>query len=112
MAKMPYNPDQKAAVDAILSALPEVKEGKAFGYPAYKVRGKVFAFVGSRGVAIKLPAPKVQSLIKDGAPYYPFEPGRGIIWKEWVSIQREDAQTYHEDEDLLVKSMEFVMDNT
>jgi hypothetical protein len=29
--------------------------GKAFDYPAYKVNGKGFAFLGSAGAAVKLP---------------------------------------------------------
>jgi len=37
--------------------------GKAFGYPDYKVNGKIFAFVGERGIALKFPAEQVKALL-------------------------------------------------
>ena len=58
-----YRPDVKDVVDGMVLGMPGVKASKAFGHPAYKVNGKIFAFVGINGIALKLPAQRVQELI-------------------------------------------------
>ncbi len=109
MSEMTYDPDQKAVMDALLLAVPGVKGGKAFGYPAYRIHNKIFAFVGGRGVAIKLPEAQVKALVAQGDPMHPFSPAEGIIWREWLSIQRAVPADYAQDLPLFEESLQFVI---
>jgi hypothetical protein len=65
MVKPIFNKDHKDTLDSILLKLPEVKEGKMFGFPAYHIHGKLFACILEEGVCIKLPDALVQKLFKD-----------------------------------------------
>ncbi|GAB4515531.1 MAG: hypothetical protein OHK0046_19240 [Anaerolineae bacterium] len=104
-----YSTAHKAVIDALVSNMPNVVVGKAFGYPAYKINGKVFAFVGSAGVALKLPEARVQELIQNHEHMHSFEPSPGTVWREWVSIDREKPTDHQQDMDLLEESMQFVL---
>ena len=108
MSEQRYDATRKAKIDEMLLVMPGVKGGKAFGYPAYKINGKVFAFVGNTGIAIKLPATRVAELL-DGHTFKPFEVGDGIVWREWLSIQRDDFEGYEQDADLFEESVEFLL---
>jgi hypothetical protein len=108
MSERNYDEARKAKMDEMLLVMPGVKASKAFGYPAYKINGKVFAFVGSKGIAIKLPAARVNALI-DGKTLKPFEVGDGHVWREWVSIQREASEDYEQDAGLFEESVEFLL---
>lgn len=107
MSERTYDEQRKARLDELLLVMPGVKASKAFGYPAYKVNGKIFAFVGSRGFAIKLPTQRVESLL-DGKIFKPFEVGDGAVWKQWLSIQHEHLDDYENDMALFEESVEFV----
>jgi hypothetical protein len=63
MSDHKHNAAHKDMMDGLLLGMPGVKGSKAFGYPAYKVNGKVFAFVGSQGVSIKLPLGSLYQVI-------------------------------------------------
>lgn len=108
MSENNFNPQHKTMMDALVTGMPGVKGSKAFGYPAYKVNGKVFAFVGGNGVAIKLPATRVQELIVGGDVMKPFEVADGVVWREWVSIDRPQSDDYVQDIDLFEESVSFV----
>lgn len=103
-----YDEAVKTVIDSLVLGMPGVKGGKAFGYPAYKVNGKIFAFVGERGIALKFPAERVKELLADQPSMKPFEPGAGVIWREWVSISHDTPTAYEEDVELLEESMLFV----
>lgn len=103
-----YDLEQKAAVDELLLDMPGVKGGKAFGYPAYKVNGKVFAFVGSNGMAIKLTEKRVSELIGTHPHFQPFHVADGIVWKAWLSIQPEEPAEYAQHEALYQESLTLV----
>jgi hypothetical protein len=103
-----HNPAHKSIMDGLLLGMPGVKGSKAFGYPAYKVNGKVFAFVGGNGVAIKLPATRVQELVAGQGAMKPFEVADGVVWREWVSIDRPQSDDYAQDIDLFEESVSFV----
>ena len=107
MSQHNYDEALKAKTDELLLVMPGVKGSKAFGYPAYKVNGKIFAFVGSRGFAIKLPTDRVQSLL-DGKVFKPFEVGEGTVWKQWLSIQHEHSEDYEGDIELFEESLGYV----
>lgn len=102
-----FNPQQKEVMDNLVLDMPGVKGGKAFGCPAYKINGKVFAFVRSPGIALKLPTERVNELL-DSSTMQPFEVADGIIWKAWVMIQRADPDDYRDDLPLIEESAAFV----
>ena len=108
MSERNYDETRKAKMDEMLLLMPGVKASKAFGYPAYKINGKVFAFVGSKGVAIKLPEERVKTLL-DGKTLRHFEVGDGVVWRQWLSIQREASEDYDQDAGLFEESVEFLL---
>jgi hypothetical protein len=108
MSELQYRDDVRAALDDLLLDVPGVKCGKAFSYPAYKVNGKVFAFVGGAGIALKLPIERVRALVGAEAVYRPFEVADGIIWKSWLSIDRADADEYRADLPQIEEAIAFV----
>ena len=103
-----HNPAIKSLLDDLLLGIPGVTVGKAFGFPAYKVSGKVFAFVGGEGMGLKLPVERVGELVARGALYSPFEPVAGTVWKAWVSIDHPDANAYRDHLTLFEESVAFV----
>ncbi len=108
MSEKRYDEVIKAKIDELLLVMPGVKASKAFGHPAYKINGKIFAFVGDKGISIKLPVARVQALI-DGKVMRPFEVAEGYVWKEWISIQRDSSEDYEQDVDLFEESVEFLL---
>lgn len=107
MSDQRYNPAQKDKLDDMLLGIPGVKASKGFGYPVFTVNGKIFALVGGSGVAIKLPAPRVQELI-DGQTRHPFKVAEHIVWREWVSIQYDNPEDYEGDLELFQEALEYV----
>lgn len=103
-----YRETHKQVLDDLLLDIPGVIVGKAFGYPAYKIKGKVFAFVGGDGIGIKLPVAQVQTLIESHPACTPFQPAEGITWKAWVSITYTNSDDYRNDIALLEESVAFV----
>lgn len=104
-----YRDDHKAMMDSLLGAMPGVKVSKAFGYPAYSVNGKVFAFVGGSGVAIKLGRVRVAELAAHGGAMKVFEVADGMFWKDWLSIDRDHSGDYEQDVPLFEESLEYVL---
>ena len=103
-----YREDHKAALDRILGVIPGVKISKAFGYPAYKIGGRIFCWVGQNGITIKLPRPRVDELIAEGGIHHPFGPTKETIWREWLAIERENSNDYEQDLPLFEESLSFV----
>ena len=108
MAESRYNEQNKEVIDELLLAIPVVTAGKAFGYPAYKVNGKVFCFVGGNGVSVKLPEQRVSQLIDSQADFHPFYPAEGILWKGWVSILLDQPDDYRQHIDIFEESVGYV----
>lgn len=52
-AKMPPSDPAQAAVDEVVSTWPDVKPKQVFGHRGYIRGGKMFAFLGDTGVAVK-----------------------------------------------------------
>ncbi len=105
------DPVHQAAYEALLVPMPGVKVGKAFGYPAYKVNGKVFAFAGRQGLAIKLPEARVAALAGSKPEFSIFGPTLTIQWKGWLKITPETADHYGEYEPLFLESLTFVAES-
>jgi len=65
--------------------------GKGFGSTALKLRGKLFAFISSRGRFVaKLPRERVEALVRARVGR-PFEPGPGRVMKEWLEVDGRPA---------------------
>jgi len=103
-----YNEAQKLVMDDLVLGMPGVRGDRMFGYPGYKVNGKVFAFVGGSGIAIKLPEARAKQLVESGQGMVYFEPAEGIVWKSWVLIVRPQADEYREDVALFEESVGYV----
>jgi hypothetical protein len=103
-----FRADIKAVLDDMLTPVPGVKASRAFGYPAYKINGRIFAFVGDGGIIFKL-SPQRAEALRAEPPFTPFRttPG-GKPWTGWVSLDLEDAQEYQAFFDLLMESLTFV----
>jgi hypothetical protein len=103
-----FRADHKAKLDELVLPMPGVKGSKAFGYPAYKVNGKIFAFVGGDGAAIKLPASRVQNLIGTHPDYKVFEVTTGVFWKEWLAIDHSESADFEDDVHLFEEALVYV----
>ncbi len=108
MTEARYSAPHKAAADALLLALPGVVAGKAFGYPAYKVNGKVFAFVGGNAISFKCGQARAAELKKQYPTLRAFEPAQGLVWNAWLTIDVADPQQLWDYEALLAESAAFV----
>lgn len=109
MSELNHRPEVKAFLDDLLIGMPGVKAGKSWGYPSYKANGKIFAFVGGKGIALKLPLERVQELVAQGGAIRAFEVADGIIWKSWISIDRANPGDYEQDMPLFEESITFVL---
>ena len=107
MPKAHFNPAHQAFLDGMLLQIPEVTSGKMFGYPAYFVRGKLFACVYGEGVGIKIPQTTAGELLKN-AHIVPFQPMGRAIMRQWVQINRSVPMDYSLDYDTFVLAIQFV----
>jgi hypothetical protein len=105
-----YREDLKVVVDGMTDR-PGVKVGKSFGYPSYKSpNGKIFAFVGSQGLTLKLPEDRVKELIAEHDEMKSFSPGdSSVVWKAWIVIDHPDVDEYSQYQELVDESMDYVM---
>jgi hypothetical protein len=102
MSDARYTPELLVKMNDMLLRMPGVQGGKAFGAPTFKVNGRVFMYVGSMVVFIKLPADRVESLLAQGAEkgYLPSE------HTTWLRIQHEDIEEFEQHEDLFWESVQ------
>jgi hypothetical protein len=104
-----HRPEVKDLLDDLLpAAFPGVKVSRAFGYPAYKVDGRIFAFVGGEGIALKLGEAATRRLNEPGTPYTQFVLENGAVWKAWLNIDHADPASYEDDLQLFADSIALV----
>ena len=83
---MPDNdPQLAAALDQVMSGIPEAKAGKMFGMPAYKVAGKLAVGLYGDTITVKVGAARAQELIGTSG-ISAFEPQPGRVWKDWIAV--------------------------
>jgi hypothetical protein len=105
-----YRPELKEQLDVMLTPIPGVKTSRAFGYPAYKVNGRIFAFVGDDGMIFKLSPARADEL-RDQPPFSPFRTSAdGKPWTGWVGLDLPDPAAYEDFFDLFIESITFVAD--
>lgn len=108
MGERRYDPDHKAALDAMLLGVPGITAGQMMGHPIYKIAGKMFACLMPNGVAIKLPPEDAARLLTQDHTA-PWAPG-GTVFRQWVQIilpRAEDAAAY---QDYLERSVSYVLE--
>lgn len=102
-----HKPDVLVVLAALLADEPEAKQGQMFGVPAFFTAGKLFACVYGGQVGLKLPEDRVRDLT--GQPgFVQFRPYGKPMMREWIAIERPNADEYAGDGDLLLESMRFV----
>jgi hypothetical protein len=70
------------------------QQGRGFGSPALKVRGKMFATLSPAGAfVVKLPRQRVDALVADGQGR-PFEPGPGRVMTQWLELHAASDQDW------------------
>ena len=87
-----------AALVEEFAAFPDVEvpaeaSRRTFGSDALKVHGSIFAMVSGGHLVVKLPRPRVDTLIADGTGA-PFDAGKGRPMKEWLTVVAEDDETW------------------
>jgi hypothetical protein len=102
------DPTRKASIDAVLLKLPGVEPRKLNQLEAYFVSDKMFACISGDGVGLRLPAAVATELHFSRDDVVPFQPGGTTATREWIQINRADAQDYEKDLELFRKSLEFV----
>jgi hypothetical protein len=80
-----YSQDDEAAVGKIMSKYSSAEAAKMFGFPAYKVNGKMAVRLHEEGVLVKVGRDKAESLISAGTAKK-FEPLPDRPWRDWVLL--------------------------
>jgi len=101
-------PRRKAQLDALLLALPGVSARTINSLDAYFVTDKMFACISGDGVGLRLPVATATQLQFSRGDVVPFQPGGMASTREWIQINRVDADDYAADLPLFRESIEFV----
>ena len=99
---------RKAQIDAVLMKLPGVSARKINGLDAYFVSDKMFACISGEGVGLRLPVATATELQFSRDNIVPFQPGGTASTREWIQINRADANEYEKDLELFQTSLDFV----
>jgi len=100
--------DRKAKIDAVLLRFPGVSAREINGLGAYFVNDKMFACISGEGIGLRLPVTAATELQFSRNDVVPFQP-RGITsTREWIQINRADADEYEKDLALFQESIDFV----
>ena len=102
-----FNPLHKEFLDFLLLTIPGVDAGKMFGYPAYYVKGKLFACVFEAGVGVKVPADFATKKLEEKY-IIPFQPFGRPKMKEWIQINHDKSEKYNLDKAIFLEAINFV----
>jgi len=80
-----YSPAHEAAMNKIMAKYAAAEAGKMFGFPGYKVNGKMAVRLHEEGVLVKVGRDKAESLIGSGKAKK-FEPLPDRPWRDWVLL--------------------------
>jgi hypothetical protein len=79
-------PRVQEEIVANLMAWANVEPRRMFGADTYLVGGRLFAIFTDDGVAVKVPSPQREELLKDPR-VRPFTAGQGRAFGEWVHVR-------------------------
>lgn len=100
--------DRKARIDALLLGFQGVSAREINGLGAYFVNDRMFACISGEGIGLRLPVAAATELQFSRNDVVPFQP-RGITsTREWIQINRADADEYEKDRALFQASIDFV----
>ncbi len=102
-----FLPEHEAFLRQAMADIPYATPGKMFGYPGYKVNGKLAVGLFDTGIIVKVGKARAQTLLTAGQ-VGPFEPMPGRVWKDWVLIT-ENLETHRA---LLAEAVAFVQQET
>ena len=85
MSDSKYDPEHERIMRNALHNHPVAKASMMFGYPAYKVNGKLAVSLFDTGIVVKVGPERARKLVGQ-AGIQGFEPMSGRMWKEWVLI--------------------------
>ncbi len=80
-----FNPEHETVLQNMLRGVPGATPGQMFGYPAYKVNGKLAVGLYDTGIIAKVGPARVKDLVGK-AGISAFEPQPGRVWKDWVLL--------------------------
>ena len=98
-------PTRKGQIDAVLLAIPGVVGKKMASLDAYFVNDRMFACISGKGIGIRLPIAVATELQFSRADVEPFQPGGTASSREWIQVNRENAEDYAQDLELFRASM-------
>lgn len=102
-----FNPEHEKVLHAMLKDVPAAKVSKMFGYPAYKVNGKLAVDLFDSGIVAKVGPKRTKELIgKPGIEV--FEPMPGRAWKDWVLL----TGSFDQNHDLFEEAVQYVLEET
>ena len=100
--------DRKAALDALLRALPGVTSKKLGGLDAWLVGDRMFACLAPGGVGLRLPAAMATELQFSREHVSSFQPAGLPSNREWVELRRDAPADYAKDLELFKAAYAFV----
>ena len=107
MSRFSFDEELKEIIDEILLDISGVEPGHVFGMPGYYVNGKLFASIYESGLTLKLPNEKCKELVENVDGFDVFAP-LGNVMKEWVHLTKDDPNSFEDEIELMVESMNFV----
>lgn len=107
-----HKPGRKAQIDALLLKLPGVSARTINGFDAYFVSDRMFACISGAGVGLRLPVAVARDLQLSRGDVESFSPGGVASTREWIQIERANADDYEKDLALFQSSIEFVTGRT
>ncbi len=102
-------PAIQAYVEEHLLHWPGVAKRKIFGHDGYYIEGRLFAFVGDRGIVLKPPADEKAALRAfDGADGWSPDPGADRSKGNWIEIPCDDEDAVENLLPYLAHAMTFI----
>jgi hypothetical protein len=80
-----HNPEHEKQLNEAMKGVAAAEPGKMFGYPGYKVNGKLAVGLHELGVIAKVGADRAKAIIGSGKAKS-YEPLKGRVWKDWVLL--------------------------
>ena len=94
MPKAGMTKAMQAALEDHLLQWPGVTRRKIFGYDGYYGDGRLFAFIGERGIVLKPPEAEREALLaRDGASGWSPDPGKELTKAKWIEAPCADEET-------------------